>query len=102
MTKTDTDNVKKIYPKPETANVLIVDDDSELIRFMLEILARKGIRANLADDEKTAIDFLGKSDCNLVFTSDQISPRAGLPCHPRGGFELLRKIRENSPEIPAR
>ena len=100
MTKTDTDNVKKIYPKPETANVLIVDDDSELIRFMLEILARKGIRANLADDEKTAIDFLGKSDCNLVFTSDQISPRAGLPCHPRGGFELLRKIRENSPEIP--
>ena len=40
------------------ANVLIVDNDPAVARFMLEIFARRGIRANLAEDAEAARDFL--------------------------------------------
>jgi len=78
----------------DIANVLIVDNDPELARFMLEILARKGIRGHLAGDKKDAIDFLDMGTCDLVFTSDNISRSA------KDGFGLLQKIRANSPEMP--
>ena len=75
------------------ANVLIVDDDEESIRLMLEIFARKGIHANLANDEKTVSDFFDKNDCGLVFV-DIGSGRA------EDGFKLLQKIRAYLLEIP--
>ena len=84
----------------DIANVLIVDNDPELARFMLEILARKGIRGHLANDKKDAIDFLDMGSCDLVFTSDKISRSATRPSQPHVGFELLQKIRANSPELP--
>jgi len=76
---------------------------------MLEILARKGIRGHLARDEKTALNFLDKDSCDLVFISEAIPRRPGAPetsrrddpsPPPESGFELLRKIRANSPERP--
>ena len=85
----------------KTANVLIVDNDPEVARFMLEILARKGICGIIAGDEKTALELLDKSDYDLLFTSDKISLRPGLSAQPDGGFELLRKVKINSPELPA-
>jgi len=39
----------KISPNTSNANVLIVDDDLDLVRFMLKTLARKGIRGIIAD-----------------------------------------------------
>ncbi|MGB2810030.1 MAG: sigma-54 dependent transcriptional regulator [Sedimentisphaerales bacterium] len=82
------------------ANVLIVDNDRRLARFMLEILAGKGIRGHLAGDKKEAIEFLDKNSCDLVFTSDRISSSATTRSRPQDGFELLQKIRANSPELP--
>ncbi len=90
MTKTEIDTISHISQKRETANVLIVDNDTSSARLILEILARKGIYANLAGDRKTAVDFLGHGDYDLVFLSTQ----------PQTGFELLRDIRSNSPELP--
>ena len=84
----------------DIANVLIADDDSEIARIMLEILARKGIRGHLANDRESAIDFINKGSCDLVFTSDRISRRANLSSPPQDGFELLEKIRANWPELP--
>jgi len=84
----------------DIANVLIVHNDTELARFMLEILARKGIRGHLAGDIKDAIDFLDRGSCDLVFTSDRIGPSATRQGQTQDGFELLRKIRANSPELP--
>jgi DNA-binding NtrC family response regulator len=84
----------------DIANVLIVDSDTELVRFMLEILAQKGIRGHLACDIKEAIDFLDKGTCDLVFTSDRINPSAARQGRTQDGFELLQKIRANSPELP--
>ncbi len=86
--------------KTEVINVMIVDNDPQLARFMLGILAGKGICGVIANDEKTAVDFLEKGQYDLVFTADRISQRAGLPARPNGGFELLRKVRTHSPELP--
>jgi len=84
----------------DIANVLIVDGDTELARFMLEILAQKGIRGHLAGDIKDAIDFLDRGSCDLVFTSDRISPSATRQGQTQDGLELLEKIRAISPELP--
>jgi len=89
----------QIHPKRgrgsnDSASVLIVDSDPETIRFMLEILAGKGIGANLADDEKTAVDFLEKNSCDIVFVSEKLSPLTGI-----SNF-LISKVRSNSPELP--
>jgi len=84
----------------DIANILIADDDSELARFMLEILARKGLRGHLADDKESAIKFISKGSCDLVFTSDIISRRKNCSGRPQDGFELLEKIRANWPELP--
>lgn len=100
MSKAEINNTSPINRIDDIANVLIVDNDPELARFMLEILARKGIRGIVAGDEKTAVDFLDKSSCDLVFTGDRISQRDGLPPKPQVVFELLGKIRANSPELP--
>jgi DNA-binding NtrC family response regulator len=98
--KTETNNVKQTHHQGLIANVLIVDNDPQFTRFMLEILARKGIRGIIANDKKAAVDFLEKSDYDLVFTSDKINPGACLSSQPESGFELLRKINANSPETP--
>jgi DNA-binding NtrC family response regulator len=82
------------------ANVLIADNDPELARFMLEILARKGIRGHLVGNKEKAIDFISKGSCDLVFTSDTINPRPDKPDQRQDGFELLDKVRENWPELP--
>ena len=84
----------------DIANILIADDDSELARFMLEILARKGLRGHLANDKDSAIKFISKGSCDLVFTSDIINRRKNVSGRLQDGFELLEKIRTNWPELP--
>ncbi|MDH4238472.1 MAG: sigma-54 dependent transcriptional regulator [Phycisphaerae bacterium] len=82
------------------ANVLIVDNEPELARFMLEILAGKGIRGHLAGDKKEAIHFLDKNSCDLVFISDWINTTPTSRSRSQDGFELLQNIRTNSPQMP--
>jgi len=84
----------------DIANVLIADNDPELARFMLEILARKGIRGHLVGKKEKALDFISKGSCDFVFTSDTINPRPDQPSRTQDGFELLCKVRENRPELP--
>jgi len=75
------------------ANVLIVDNDQQSVRFLLEILARKGIRGTIADNKKTAVNFLDRNDYDLVFGAIQID-------YPKDGFELVHEIKTNSPDLP--
>ena len=81
MNKSEINNIKPINKNEQektcfcrkkqdinpVANVLLVDDDRESTRFILEILARKGIRGTIANDEKAAVDFLETGDYDLVF-----------------------------------
>jgi len=92
VTKTTTDNEKKESQNTPVPNVLIVENDLEFVRFVFEILARKGIRGNLAKDIKTAADFLDKSDCNLVFISNTMNQKTGKSSDENNNFKLLSKI----------
>jgi len=108
VSKTEINNLSNSKPplvagggkQEDIANVLIADNDSELARFMLEILARKGIRGHLANDKDSAIDFINKGSCDLVFTGDRINRQVNLSSRPQDGFELLEKIKANWPELP--
>ena len=93
MTETEAYNDKQSRQKAGSANVLIVDSDSGPVRLILEILAQKGICANVANNRKTAVEFLDKNNCDLIFTSADID-------QPNDGFELLRTIKKGSPELP--
>ena len=93
MTETEVDNAVRGHRSDGAASVLLVGNDTELIRQMLELLARKGIPAHVADSKKPAVEFLDKNDCHLVFTGSDLDG-------PMGGFELLRAIRKKSPELP--
>ena len=84
----------------DIANVLIADSDPEVARFILEILARKGIRGHLVSDKQSALDFINKVSCVLVFSGETIKPRTDLSGRSQDGYELLGKIRANWPELP--
>ena len=73
--------------------MLIVDDNQESTRFLLEILARKGIRGTVGGSKKTVGDFLDKNNYDLVFSAAQVN-------QPEDGFKLVRQIKANSPEMP--
>ncbi|MHC4635482.1 MAG: sigma-54-dependent transcriptional regulator [Planctomycetota bacterium] len=75
------------------ANVLIVDDDQQSIRILLEILARKNIRGIVTSDRKAAANLLDRNDYNLVLGVIQ-------PDSPKEGFKLVHEVKKNSPDLP--
>jgi len=96
----EVNNVNRDGQQEDIANVLIVGDDAELMRFMLGILAQKGIRGIIANDKKSALAFVDKGSCDLVFASDKICRGTDGPGRSQDGFELLAEIRANWPELP--
>jgi DNA-binding NtrC family response regulator len=93
----------RVTNSDDIANVLIVDDDCQTARLVLEILARKGIRGHLAKDAKTALGFLDKGSFDLVFTNEQVHKRAEdieADKTTVTASNLIRQIRENCPELP--
>jgi DNA-binding NtrC family response regulator len=100
VSKVEANNTNRNQQQEDIANVLIVGNDAELSRFMLGILAQKGIRGIIANDKKNALDFIEKGSCDLIFTSDKIGQKADLPTQSQDGFELLERIRANWPELP--
>jgi two-component system, NtrC family, response regulator HydG len=80
----------------DNAGVLIVDNEPQTIRLMLEILARKGIVARLAADRKAVLEALDGNGCDLVFLNTSV---AG-PADRLDGFKLLQEIRTLAPEMP--
>lgn len=100
MSTVEANNVNRDRQQEDIANVLIVGDDSELSRFMLGILAQKGIRGIIANDKKNALAFVERGSCDLVFTNDKIGRGADVPGQFQDGFALLAEIRVNWPELP--
>lgn len=114
MNKSEINNKDRLQHSNATANVLIVDNDPESARLLLEILAHKGICGTIANNKEAAVDFLDRYNYDLVFASDEISRQAGTPIlqkgckvgspgqlsYPQNSFELVQKIKTNSPELP--
>jgi DNA-binding NtrC family response regulator len=78
--------------RSDSATVLIVDDEPETIRLMLEILARQGVGAQVATDRRTALEALARNSCDLAF----IGACPGRWNH----LELIREMRSSVPELP--
>ncbi len=75
------------------ANVLLIDNDKQSTRFILEILARKGIRGTVAGNKKTVVDFLDRNNYDLVFNVNQINQS-------EEDLKLVRALKVCSPEMP--
>lgn len=100
MSKVEATNVNRNRRQEDIADVLIAGNDPEATRFMLGILAQKGICGIVANDKRSALDFVEKGSCGLIFISDKISPSSESSGRTQDSFELLEKIRANWPELP--
>ncbi|MHC4186683.1 MAG: sigma-54-dependent transcriptional regulator [Planctomycetota bacterium] len=100
MTKTETSSTNESNRKNRVANILVVDSDTQSARLILELSARKGIHANLANDKNTALDLLEKDNHELVFLSDKVNHYPNTPSRVQTSFELIQIIRLQSPELP--
>ena len=87
---------KTIQLTYEPLNVLVVENDAETARLILETLAQKGLSAQLAPHRKAAHDALERGRFNLVFISTQL----GNTQDQSNGFDLLKVIRAYVPEMP--
>jgi len=73
-------------------NVLIVDDEPEATRRILQVLAERGIRGSVVGDLGSAAEKVDGRDWDLVMADLTIlGPR---------GREVLRKIKSDFPELP--
>jgi DNA-binding NtrC family response regulator len=91
----DTNNLVCNEPQggSSSANVLIIGSDKESVRFILEILARKGIGGTVVENKRNIVDFLNENNYALIFDITQINQ-----CE--DDFRLIREIKVNSPEMP--
>jgi len=89
-------NSNTVEPRYDNISVLIVEDDPQTARFLLEILAHKGTSAQLATHSKAARDALDKNRYDLVFISTQLGGNG----QGADGFGLLDAVRVDAPETP--
>jgi DNA-binding NtrC family response regulator len=73
-------------------NVLIADDEAATTRLVLQVLAAKGIRGTVVRDAPAACDRLERLPWDLVL--------ADLEVPQGGGFEIVRRAKLRSPELP--
>ncbi|MHC4757464.1 MAG: sigma-54-dependent transcriptional regulator [Planctomycetota bacterium] len=100
MPKNEKNNLDDSKRKNIIANILVVDSDVQSARFILELAARKGIHVNLANGIDSALDLFEKDKHELVFLSDNVDYVQNDAAKLKSSFELLRKIRSVSPELP--
>ena len=72
-------------------NCLIVDDEIELTKMTAEYFEMFGVTCFVANDRQSCLDFLAKDSCDVVLLDVNLGDSSG--------FELCRKIREDS-DIP--
>ncbi|RJP20689.1 MAG: sigma-54-dependent Fis family transcriptional regulator [Candidatus Abyssobacteria bacterium SURF_5] len=73
--------------KRKNAQIFIVDDDP-LIRYSLrELLVREGFAVQAFEDGETALNFLEKQSCDLIFADINMP---GL-----NGYDLLKSVKEH-------
>ena len=81
---------RKEMAKPESKNILIVDDEEEICKMFTKWLLLDGHRVKYALTGKDAVDLAKKDSFNVVFL-DVVMP--GVP-----SIEVLKEIKNISPE----
>jgi len=107
VSDTNVKNTQKDGQRDNAGTVLVIENDSETARVLLQVLARKGIRASLARDVKTATDIVEGVGCDLIFVSERIlkaprktSAQSNCASEHVFGSVLLQKIKRHMPELP--
>ncbi|MCD4831054.1 MAG: sigma-54 dependent transcriptional regulator [Anaerohalosphaeraceae bacterium] len=77
----------------QPVNVLIIDKDSQAVRVILGILARKGFGGTVADNKKAAVNYIEKNSYDVIFNSIEMPDT-------RDGFDMVGIIKNNLPEAP--
>jgi DNA-binding NtrC family response regulator len=86
--------------KAGATSVLIVDAEPQVARVMLQILARRGIRAHIVEDRRAALEFVDRCECDLVFVSFAAVSGQGGPPGRLVDPHTIRQLRTNQPELP--
>lgn len=84
------------YPEQPTtppARVLIVEDDTNVRDFCVRLLRMNGYQVVAAEHGRMAMEILGETRYDLVFTDLQMPEM--------GGIELLQQMRQRYPETDA-
>jgi CheY-like chemotaxis protein len=76
--------------------LLIVDDEEAILFALGDFLTRKGYEIDRASHREQAATLLAAGNYALVI----VDLRLGVN-EPRGGLEVLRRLRERQPETPA-
>jgi len=92
------DNLDAIHKKEQicggpSANVLVIGNEKESTRFILEILARKGVSGTVVDNKRGIVDLINENNYALIFNITRINQF-------EDDFRLIREIKVNSPEMP--
>ena len=80
-------------------HVLIIDQDQDAVRCLLEILAHHSIHATVASTQDKARTLLSKFTYELVFISSLTKGHAWYEQWQQC-FSLLQTIRSQAPEVP--
>src|SRR5438105_4754169 len=81
-------------PVSSTRNVLVVDDDVALRGLFTRLFSRKGFSVDCAPDGRVAFDQLSRHNYSVILL-DLMMPEVN-------GFELLERIRRDSPSLLSR
>ena len=76
------------------ARILLVEDDRDVITSLTESLASQDYEVDFAEDLTTARALLAQRPPSVVLLDIH------LPGAPRGGLDLLAKLRESQPDLP--
>jgi len=73
------------------SRILVVDDEESIREFLEIMLKKEGYEPTTVDDGKEAVDMLKKKSFDLIISDLQMPNMTGI--------ELLRKVREQDPEM---
>ncbi len=83
-------------PRPDTAPILIADDDDAVRASLALLLKQGGYRTHAVNSADAAVGWLAANPCSLVLQDMNFSRRTSGD----EGLELLRRIREAHPTLP--
>ena len=72
--------------------VLVVDDEKNMRRSLETVLTDEGYAAQVAESAEEALDLIAREDFFMVITDVRLGGMSG--------YELLKKIQEQKPELP--